>query len=132
MGGIRFNVFLLKLSIRTSFYYGFSVNVAIFLTGFVYFILGLFSVHILIVGYTFYKDKMLIFVQIFKALVFNSTLYDSYIEAAISFSVCVSYLYPILKRPSINQYKENHQEKNRKGCDQAVHKKIPHKGPKNI
>lgn len=35
--------------------------------------------------YTFYKNKMPILVQIFKAFVFNSTSYDSNIEVAIHF-----------------------------------------------
>lgn len=56
-----------------------------------------------IVDYTFYKNKMPVLVQTFKTFVFNSTLYDSNIEAAIHFLYMCCIFYPVLKRAITNQ-----------------------------
>lgn len=42
--------------------------------------------------YTFYKNKIPVLVQIFKAFVFNSTSCDCNIESAIHF-LCVCYIF---------------------------------------
>lgn len=69
----------------------------VFLTGLAFLkILILFlaySYYILTMDYTFYKNKMPVLVQIFKAFVFDSTLCGSNIEAAIHFlGVCCIFI----------------------------------------
>lgn len=46
---------------------------------------------------------MAVLVQIFNAFVFNSTPYESNIEAPVPFSGCVLYLYPVSKIKSMER-----------------------------